>query len=83
MITPDVRAEPRWAAWTSLARDFGYRACWSFPVETATGTLVGLLAMYFAEPCHPTAADLDLAALLCSTAAAIISQHLVADARAR
>jgi hypothetical protein len=32
------------------------RGCWSFPVETSTGKLVGSLAMYFRQPREPTPA---------------------------
>lgn len=74
VITPDVTREPRWRPWIWLARDFGYRACWFFPVETASGQLVGALAMYFAEPREPTARDRELAAALTQTAAIIISR---------
>lgn len=32
VITPDVLEDPRWRPWIWLAREHGYRACWSFPV---------------------------------------------------
>lgn len=75
VITRDVLDEPRWQPWTWLAKRFGYRGCWSFPVETPHGHLVGSLAMYFAEPREPTAVDLELAASFTQTAAIIISKY--------
>lgn len=75
MLTRDVLEEQRWKPWTELALDFGYRGCWSFPVETATGKLVGSLAMYFAAPHAPTPRDIELAATLTKTAAMIISHY--------
>jgi GAF domain-containing protein len=74
VITPDVHGEPRWKPWLSLAKEGGYRACWSFPVETPARRVVGTFAMYYREPRKPTPRDLDLAAALSRTAAGIISR---------
>ena len=74
VITPDVREEPRWASWLWLAEKYHFRACWSFPVETAGGKLVGTLAVYFEEPRTPTPGDLKLAQSLTSAASIIIAQ---------
>jgi len=81
VITPDVLDEPRWRPWIALAQDFHYRGCWSFPVETATGRLVGSFAMYFVEPRHPSPRDRQLAATLSHTAAIIISRDQEGRAR--
>jgi two-component system CheB/CheR fusion protein len=75
VITPDVLAEPRWKQWRWLAKEFDYRACWSFPVETLGGKIVGTFAMYHKEPTEATRCDLELASKLTRTAAAIISKH--------
>ncbi|SAK99766.1 signal transduction histidine kinase with CheB and CheR activity [Caballeronia fortuita] len=76
VITRDVLDEPRWRSWTWLAKKFGYRGCWSFPVETSEGNLVGSLAMYFDEPRGPSPMDLDLAAAFTQTAGIIIWRYL-------
>ncbi|HEU4601982.1 MAG TPA: PAS domain-containing protein [Steroidobacteraceae bacterium] len=75
VITPDVREEPKWKPWLWLAEQLNYRACWSFPVETTTGELVGTFATYFVEPRTPSADDLALAKTLTRTASIIIVQH--------
>lgn len=76
VITRDVFDEPRWRSWRWLAEKFGYRGCWSFPVETSEGNLVGSLAMYFEEPRQPSSMDLELAAVFTQTAGIIIWRHL-------
>jgi PAS domain S-box-containing protein len=83
VVTADVEQEPRWAPWLWLAQAHDYRGCWSFPVETAAGTLVGSFAMYFREPHEPTPRDRALAAALTQTAAIIISRHNENEARLR
>jgi len=75
IITPDVIAEPRWKPWLWLAKEFDYRACWSFPIETSAAKLVGTFAMYYKEPTAATPRDLDLASTLTRSAATIISRH--------
>jgi two-component sensor histidine kinase len=73
LITADVK-EPRWEPWTWLAQDFGYRGCWSFPVDNSEGRPVGTFAMYFAEPRDSTSEDLAFAKSLVATASIIIAQ---------
>ncbi len=83
VITRDILEDPRWEAWTWLARDFGYRGCWSFPVETATGRLVGSFAIYLPEPGEPDARDVELVAAITQAAAIIISRHQETEERLR
>lgn len=81
VITQDVMTEPRWEPWRWMAARFGYRGCWSFPVETSEGNLVGSLAMYFDKPHLPSPNDRRLAAAFTQTAAIIIWRHMqLADA---
>ncbi|MDR5761245.1 chemotaxis protein CheB [Caballeronia sp. LZ035] len=76
VITADVLDEPRWQPWTWLAEKFGYRGCWSFPVESTEGSLIGSLAMYSGEPRQPTSMDLELAEAFTQTAGVIIGRHV-------
>jgi GAF domain-containing protein len=72
IITRDVVEEPLWKPWLWLAKEFEYRACWSFPVETSTGKILGTFAMYYKDPREATQRDLDLAATLTRAASLII-----------
>jgi two-component sensor histidine kinase len=83
VITPDVKNDPRWASWLWLAERYDYRACWSFPIETMTGKVVGTFAMYFRAPRAATARDYAWAAMLTRTAAIVISRILEAEERDR
>jgi GAF domain-containing protein len=81
VITPDVRQEPRWKEWLHLSADFPLRGCWSFPLETVAGKVIGTLAMYHPQPRAASARDLELATLLTHAAALIISRHQEAEWR--
>jgi hypothetical protein len=75
ILTPDVVEEPRWRPWLWLPKQFDYRACWSFPVQTPSGKILGSFAMYYRKPTKATSRELDLAAAVTRTAAGIISRH--------
>ena len=74
ILTRDVADEPLWKPWLWLAKEFDYRACWSFPVETSTGKIVGTFAMYYKEPREATPRDLNLATTITRAAAIVISR---------
>jgi hypothetical protein len=75
IITRDVTEEPLWKPWLWLANQFGYRACWSFPVQNSEGKIVGTFAMYYKEPREASDRDLDLAATITRAAGDIIAPH--------
>jgi PAS domain S-box-containing protein len=83
VITPDVIKEPRWQPWLSLAKKFEYRGCWSFPIETESGNVVGTFAMYFKSPREAMPRDYEFASVLTRAAAIIISRTQQAQERAR
>lgn len=55
VITEDIRTDPRWLIFRDAAEREGLRACWSNPVLTAKGELLGTLGIYFRDPRHPSA----------------------------
>ncbi|MCJ2065280.1 PAS domain S-box protein [Methylobacterium sp. J-088] len=75
VITVDVREELRWQPWLWLAEEYGFRAVWSFPTQTAVGRVLGTFAVYFREPRAATPRDHEFAAAMTKTAAIIIAQH--------
>lgn len=83
VITPDVHADPLWAPWRELTDRTGFRGCWSFPIETTSGKMVGTFAMYHRDPRDATRGDLEAAAVVTRAAAIIISRSQEADERAR
>jgi len=75
VITPDVELESRWKPWLTKARKYDIRSCWSFPVQTDGGPVLGTFAMYFNEPREPKPRELELAGIIAHAAAIIISRH--------
>jgi PAS domain S-box-containing protein len=62
VIAADVAADPRWAAspWSRLTTELGLRSCWSTPILSGDGTVLGVLAIYRRGPETPTAMQHDL-----------------------
>jgi two-component sensor histidine kinase len=83
VITVDVAEEPRWQPWLWLADRYRFRGCWSFPIETAAGKVVGTFAMYFQSAREATPQDHAWAGVLTRTAAIIMSRHQEAVERGR
>ncbi len=46
VIVHDIATDPLWEDYRGLALSHGLRACWSFPIRTAQGKLVGTFAVY-------------------------------------
>ncbi len=58
VIVEDIAEDPRWEGLRELALDYGLRACWSEPVFSPEGDVVGTFAMYYCHPRAPTDAEL-------------------------
>jgi PAS domain S-box-containing protein len=56
VIAADIASETRWEAfaWCPLALAHGLRACWSTPISSTGGRVIGTFAIYFPEPKTPT-----------------------------
>ena len=59
VIAADLTTETRWAEyeWCPMALEHGMRACWSTPIRSAAGEVLGAFAIYYAEPRTPTPRD--------------------------
>ena len=56
VIVEDVLADPRLQAYRPLAAAHGVRACWSYPLHSPGGRVLGTLAFYLPAPGLPAAA---------------------------
>ncbi len=53
VIVTDIATDPLWANYRDLALGFGLKACWSTPILSSQGKVLGTFAMYYAEPRTP------------------------------
>ena len=79
----DIASDPRWEAFKDLAAEHGLAACWSIPILSGAGEVLGTFAMYHREPREPAEQDLELVDLVTRTAALIINRKRAEDERGR
>jgi PAS domain S-box-containing protein len=57
VIVADIATDPLWADYRDLALGHGLRACWSTPILSSAGEVLGTFATYYREPRRPTAEE--------------------------
>ena len=57
VIVADIATDPLWADYRDLALAHGLRACWSTPILSSAGEVLGTFAIYYREPRSPTAEE--------------------------
>ncbi len=72
----DIAVDPNWGPWRSLALAHGLRACWSTPISSAEGRLLGVFSNYYTIPRLPSNQDIEAIALVTRTAGLAIERHL-------
>jgi PAS domain S-box-containing protein len=60
VIVTDIFADPLWEDYRELAAASGLRACWSTPILSASGRVLGSFAMYYQQPRVPTGDEAKL-----------------------
>ncbi|EWG99912.1 PAS domain S-box protein [Halomonas sp. BC04] len=79
VITEDIQTDPRWEAFRGAALAEGLRACWSSPVITTQGELLGTFGTYFPEARAPS----ELSKRRLRQAAALIALAVIRDRDSR
>jgi PAS domain S-box-containing protein len=59
VIVKDIDTHPNWTHFKQFALPFGLRACWSTPLFSVAGDVLGTFAIYYREPRGPSLAELD------------------------
>ncbi len=79
VIAEDVATDPRWAAFRELALEHDLRACWSEPILSPNGRVLGTFAMYYRKPSRPTPEELHLVDAAARLAAVAIGRTHAAE----
>ena len=59
VIVSDIANDPLWADFRELALAHSLRACWSTPIFSSEGNVIGTFAMYYREPRSPSPREQD------------------------
>jgi signal transduction histidine kinase/ActR/RegA family two-component response regulator len=60
VVADDIATDPRWAGFSHIALGHGLRACWSQPIFSPDGRVLGTVANYSRQPRRPTQQSLQL-----------------------
>jgi signal transduction histidine kinase len=60
VIVSDIATDPLWAEFRKLAARHGLRACWSTPIRCGRGNVLGTFAIYYRNPRHPSAFEMEV-----------------------
>jgi PAS domain S-box-containing protein len=74
VVVSDIATDPLWASCRQLALPHGLRACWSTPIASQDGRILGTFAIYYREPRTPGAEHQQLIAHVTHLAGIAIEQ---------
>ena len=60
VVVTDILSDPLWEDYRALAQGTGLRACWSTPILSRRGKVLGSFAMYYVRPQAPTGEEARL-----------------------
>jgi diguanylate cyclase (GGDEF)-like protein/PAS domain S-box-containing protein len=63
VIVSDTETDPLWEDFRGVVAQFNLRSCWSTPIVTAQGNVLGTIALYSPEVREPLASELELVAV--------------------
>ena len=81
VIVSDIAADPLWADFRDLALAHSLRACWSTPIFSSEGKVIGTFAMYYHEPCSPSPREQETITHITYLAGVAIQRKLAERAR--
>src|SRR4029077_18188340 len=78
-VVTDVLIDPLWSDYRGLAKSCGLRACWSTPIISSHGDVLGSFAMYRQEPRGPNAEETRLTEIATHIAGIAIERQRVQE----
>jgi GAF domain-containing protein len=76
VVTPDFRADDKWAELRHLPLALGFLSAWSMPIKSAiSGSILGTFGTYFRDAREPTKVEVDVVARLAAVAALVLEGH--------
>jgi GAF domain-containing protein len=78
----DILTDPLWDDYRDYATAIGLRACWSTPIMSSKGKVLGSFAMYYREPRAPDGEERHLTEVATKLAAEAIEHKVRQEAKA-
>ncbi|MBI1276050.1 PAS domain S-box protein [bacterium] len=79
VIVEDIATHPLWKDCKEVALGNGLHACWSRPIISSDGDVLGTFAIYYAESRMPNQDDMEIIDYLAGTASVILERVISAE----
>jgi diguanylate cyclase (GGDEF)-like protein/PAS domain S-box-containing protein len=79
VVVADIASDPLWEDFRDLALAHGYRSCWSAPILSHNGQVLGAFALYSGSAREPATAELRLVDVATRIAGIAIERKLTED----
>lgn len=83
VIVTDIFTDPLWEDYRGLAEASGLRACWSTPIFSGSGKVLGSFAMYYRQPQSPSGSEAKLTEVATHIAGIAIEHQRAEEERRR
>lgn len=75
VIVEDIKTHEYWQPYLQLAEQAGIEACWSEPIISTTGKVLGTFAIYHRSPTTPNQHDIERISFAANLASIAIENH--------
>jgi diguanylate cyclase (GGDEF)-like protein/PAS domain S-box-containing protein len=79
VFVSDILSDPLWEQYTELVRPFGYRSCWSMPIFSYQGQVLGTFALYSRKVGVPSEEERELISMAAHLAGIAIERQKAED----
>jgi diguanylate cyclase (GGDEF)-like protein len=79
VIVSDIQTDPLWEDFKALVAPYGFRACWSSPIRSYQGKVLGSFALYSRSSGEPTAECMKLVGMATHIAGIAIERKEAED----
>ncbi|HKP45242.1 MAG TPA: GAF domain-containing protein [Pyrinomonadaceae bacterium] len=81
VVVTDIATDPLWEEYRNFAWAIGVAACWSTPILSSKGKVLGSFAMYYREPRTPTGEESHITNVATKLAAEAIEHHAASTSK--
>jgi diguanylate cyclase (GGDEF)-like protein/PAS domain S-box-containing protein len=79
VIVSDIESDPLWSDFKAVVAPYGFRACWSAPIRSYQGKVLGTFALYSRHTGEPTAECMKLVGMATHIAGIAIERKEAED----
>lgn len=79
VVVSDIATHPLWLDWRELALSHQLAACWSVPIFSTVGKVLGTFALYYSEPHTPNRYEQEITAKATQLARIAIERSLAQE----